>query len=125
MADPPPPSYDSVVTGTWHQENVIPPSNHPPPYLPYAPPISPTSQTSQISLSHVGFDNGSGHSPNNIPLMTAAPPAYNPGYTESSRDISPTLTVDTQQPSTEVTSTNDDSGGDKCSCKFYLLLAVF
>ena len=105
MAEEPPPSYDTVVAGTWHQDNTIPPNSCP--YPSYPRPL----YTVPVPSSNAGFNNDflpSSHQ--SLPKLTIeAPPPYNEQVVEVEfRTISPTSANTAEN--TEINNDNTDNG---------------
>ena len=95
-----PPSYDTVVGGTWQQGYAVPQNNTPyPPYL-----VQPTNG---------GFENDSSQQafpPNINTRLTAEPP---PSYNATVADVETKVDVTTP------TVTAATSSSDETNCEFY------
>lgn len=115
MADPPPPSYDDVVTGTWQEDYTIP-QNNAPPLIPSAlqyeaAPVSLTdvSLTDQIKYLRSSQQSLS----ENNELTTEAPPSYNVTVSQDGLTVSD----NTQDEASPVTTTNNNDEEDPSASK--------
>ena len=121
MAEPPPPSYDAVIAGTWQQDNTVPQNTNPllptaPPPLQYIPDQPPTSLT-DVRFSSLHNLHSSQQSLND-PLTSEAPPSYNASVSQNRLNVPDNTQDDVVLNATS--NNDDDDEEDACSSKFYL-----